>query len=148
VRVEIMGSPKCRIVGKSQSVLVMINSIIFTRTRTAFVVGLPKHAGDHRPTNWIRTEESLSYLALGRTLLEVHKKPHVPRESVGEEMEKHSWRCCCCCCCCCFWAPLCNVAGVCGWRQHRLRKSPQLLLAQSCASGALKLIHTPQPRDG
>jgi hypothetical protein len=29
-----MGSHKCRIVGKSQSVLGMINPIIFTRTRT------------------------------------------------------------------------------------------------------------------
>jgi hypothetical protein len=28
-----MGSQKCRIVGKSQSVLIMINPIIFTRTR-------------------------------------------------------------------------------------------------------------------
>eukprot|EP01047_Picozoa_sp_COSAG01_P093188 COSAG01_NODE_24381_length_781_cov_1.016129_2_plen_146_part_01 len=35
VRVEIMGSQKCRIVGKSQSVLMMIDPIIFTRTRTA-----------------------------------------------------------------------------------------------------------------
>jgi hypothetical protein len=34
VRVEIMGSQKCGIVGKSQSVLVMINPMIFTRTRT------------------------------------------------------------------------------------------------------------------
>jgi choline dehydrogenase-like flavoprotein len=33
VRVEMMGSPKCRIVGKSQSVHMMINPIIFTRTR-------------------------------------------------------------------------------------------------------------------
>eukprot|EP01047_Picozoa_sp_COSAG01_P030998 COSAG01_NODE_2182_length_8212_cov_7.046838_2_plen_172_part_00 len=33
VRVEIMGSQNCRIVGKSQSVLMMINPIIFTRTR-------------------------------------------------------------------------------------------------------------------
>ena len=34
VRVEIMGSQKCGIVGKSQSVLIMINPIIiFTRTR-------------------------------------------------------------------------------------------------------------------
>jgi hypothetical protein len=33
VRVEIMGSQKCRIAGKSQSVLMMINPIIFTRTR-------------------------------------------------------------------------------------------------------------------
>jgi hypothetical protein len=32
VRVEIMGSQKCRIVGKSQSVLMMINPMIFTRT--------------------------------------------------------------------------------------------------------------------
>jgi hypothetical protein len=34
VRVEIMGSQKCRIVGKSQSVLIMIDPIIFTRTRS------------------------------------------------------------------------------------------------------------------
>jgi hypothetical protein len=33
VRVEIMGSQKCRIVGKSQPVLVTISPIIFTRTR-------------------------------------------------------------------------------------------------------------------
>eukprot|EP01047_Picozoa_sp_COSAG01_P048294 COSAG01_NODE_4692_length_4808_cov_9.520493_7_plen_84_part_00 len=33
MRVEIMGSQKCRIVGKSQSVLLMINPMIFTRTR-------------------------------------------------------------------------------------------------------------------
>ena len=34
VRVEIMGSQKCGIVRKSQSILIMINPIIFTRTRT------------------------------------------------------------------------------------------------------------------
>jgi hypothetical protein len=34
VQVEIMGPQKCEIVGKSQSVLSMINAIIFTRTRT------------------------------------------------------------------------------------------------------------------
>jgi hypothetical protein len=34
VRVEIMGSQKCGIVGESQPVLMMINPIIFTRTRT------------------------------------------------------------------------------------------------------------------
>jgi hypothetical protein len=33
VRVEIMGSQKCGIVGKSQSVLIMINLNIFTHTR-------------------------------------------------------------------------------------------------------------------
>jgi hypothetical protein len=33
VRVELMGSHKCRIVGKSQPVLVVINPIISTRTR-------------------------------------------------------------------------------------------------------------------
>jgi hypothetical protein len=33
VRVEMMGSPKCRIVGKSQPVHIMINPIISTRTR-------------------------------------------------------------------------------------------------------------------
>eukprot|EP01047_Picozoa_sp_COSAG01_P007348 COSAG01_NODE_279_length_19520_cov_41.772154_1_plen_45_part_10 len=35
VRVEIMGSQKCRNVGKSQPVLTMINPIIFTRTRSS-----------------------------------------------------------------------------------------------------------------
>jgi hypothetical protein len=34
VRVEIMGPGKYENVGKSQSVLIMINPIIFTRTRT------------------------------------------------------------------------------------------------------------------
>ena len=34
VRVEIMRWQKCRVLGKSQSVLMMINPIIFTRTRT------------------------------------------------------------------------------------------------------------------
>jgi hypothetical protein len=34
VRVEILGSQKCRIVGKSQPVVITINPIIFTRTRT------------------------------------------------------------------------------------------------------------------
>ena len=38
VRVEIMGSQKCRIAGKPQSVLVMINPMIFTRTRTTLAV--------------------------------------------------------------------------------------------------------------
>jgi hypothetical protein len=33
VRVKIMGSQKCGIVGKYQSVLIMINTIISTRTR-------------------------------------------------------------------------------------------------------------------
>jgi hypothetical protein len=33
VRVEIMGSPTYRIVGKSQSVLAVIHPIVFTRTR-------------------------------------------------------------------------------------------------------------------
>jgi hypothetical protein len=34
VQVEIMGSQKCRIVGKSQSAVMMINPIIFTHTRS------------------------------------------------------------------------------------------------------------------
>jgi hypothetical protein len=38
VRVEIMGSQKCRTVGKSQSVLMIINPIIFTRTRMSCAV--------------------------------------------------------------------------------------------------------------
>jgi hypothetical protein len=35
VRVEMTGSPKCGTIGKSQSVLMMINPIIFTRTRVS-----------------------------------------------------------------------------------------------------------------
>jgi hypothetical protein len=42
VRVEIMGSQKCGIVGKYQSVLIMINLILFTRTRRYGVI--PKDA--------------------------------------------------------------------------------------------------------
>jgi hypothetical protein len=34
MRVKIMGSQTCRIVGKYQSVIIVINPIIFTRTRT------------------------------------------------------------------------------------------------------------------
>jgi hypothetical protein len=41
-----MGSQKCRIVGKSQPVIMMINPMIFTRTRTALsralTPGLPR----------------------------------------------------------------------------------------------------------
>jgi hypothetical protein len=33
-----VGSQKCRIIGKSQSLLIMINPIIFTRTRIANAV--------------------------------------------------------------------------------------------------------------
>jgi hypothetical protein len=33
VRGEMMGSQKCRIVGKSHSVVIMIDPVIFTRTR-------------------------------------------------------------------------------------------------------------------
>jgi hypothetical protein len=40
VRVEIMGLQKCRIVGKSEAVLIMINPIIFTRTRISAASGL------------------------------------------------------------------------------------------------------------
>ena len=40
VRVEIIGSQNCRIVGKSQSVLIMINPIISTRTRMMYVMPL------------------------------------------------------------------------------------------------------------
>jgi hypothetical protein len=42
VRVEIMGSQKCGIVGKSQSVLIMISPIIFTRARRAQSPTCPK----------------------------------------------------------------------------------------------------------
>jgi hypothetical protein len=35
VRVKILGSQKCRVVGKSQTVLIMTNPIIFTRTRSS-----------------------------------------------------------------------------------------------------------------
>jgi hypothetical protein len=38
VRVEILGSQTCRVVGKSQPFLMMINPIIFTRTRTLLTV--------------------------------------------------------------------------------------------------------------
>eukprot|EP01047_Picozoa_sp_COSAG01_P033587 COSAG01_NODE_2478_length_7613_cov_477.283737_4_plen_335_part_00 len=41
VRVEVMGSQNCRIVRKSQSVLMMINPIIFTRTRTVQLACCP-----------------------------------------------------------------------------------------------------------
>eukprot|EP01047_Picozoa_sp_COSAG01_P006221 COSAG01_NODE_225_length_21277_cov_71.340023_4_plen_98_part_00 len=44
VRVDIMGSQKCRIVEKSQSLHIMINPIIFTRTR--IVEGGSKPVGD------------------------------------------------------------------------------------------------------
>jgi hypothetical protein len=48
VRVEIMGSQKCGIVGKSRSVPFMINPIIFTRTRMfAFGAGGARGAGLH-----------------------------------------------------------------------------------------------------
>jgi hypothetical protein len=47
VRVEIMGSQNCRIVGKSQPVLFMINPIIFTRTR---IILRPRRARLTRPT--------------------------------------------------------------------------------------------------
>eukprot|EP01047_Picozoa_sp_COSAG01_P020908 COSAG01_NODE_1196_length_11303_cov_16.500714_14_plen_63_part_00 len=43
VRVEIMGSQTCRIAGKSQSVLIMINPMIFTRTRTYWAVSCERH---------------------------------------------------------------------------------------------------------
>eukprot|EP01047_Picozoa_sp_COSAG01_P046610 COSAG01_NODE_4391_length_5072_cov_2.913533_6_plen_187_part_00 len=46
VQVEIMGSKNCRIVGKSQSALMMSNPIIFTRTRTRAVQCTPPR---HRP---------------------------------------------------------------------------------------------------
>jgi hypothetical protein len=39
VRAEIMGSPKCIIVGKSQSVLIMIDPMIFTHTRMSCTHG-------------------------------------------------------------------------------------------------------------
>jgi cytochrome bd-type quinol oxidase subunit 2 len=46
VRVEIMGSQKCRIVGKSQSALILINPVIFTRTRTLWAASSsPKSLG-------------------------------------------------------------------------------------------------------
>jgi hypothetical protein len=49
-RVEIMGSHTCRIVRESQSVLVMTNPIIFTRTRTHAVPrgGLETRCGVER----------------------------------------------------------------------------------------------------
>jgi hypothetical protein len=47
VRVEIMGSQKCGFVGKSQPVLMMINPIIFTRTRTERVFETRPQASAH-----------------------------------------------------------------------------------------------------
>jgi hypothetical protein len=46
VRVEIVGSQTCRIVGKSQAVLVMIHSMIFTRPRTR-AARCPGAQGEH-----------------------------------------------------------------------------------------------------
>jgi hypothetical protein len=41
-----MGSQKCRIVGKSQSALILINPVIFTRTRTLWAASSsPKSLG-------------------------------------------------------------------------------------------------------
>jgi arylsulfatase A-like enzyme len=45
VRVEIMGSQKCGFVGKSQPVLMMINLIIFTRTRMYSAHGVAARGG-------------------------------------------------------------------------------------------------------
>jgi hypothetical protein len=47
VRVKILGSQKCRIVGESQAVLIMIDPIISTRTRTTCVRAhaIPSHTG-------------------------------------------------------------------------------------------------------
>jgi hypothetical protein len=45
VRVEIMGPQKCRIVGKSQSVLIVIDPIIFTRTRIWLLWQVANSAG-------------------------------------------------------------------------------------------------------
>jgi hypothetical protein len=45
-RVEIMGSPKCRIVGKSQPVLIMIGPVIFTRISDKNRCGI----GESQPT--------------------------------------------------------------------------------------------------
>jgi hypothetical protein len=60
VRVEIMGSQKCGIVGKSQSVpIIMINPIIFTRTRNFQQPPPPPPA----PSWWSR---QLRFPCLGR----------------------------------------------------------------------------------
>eukprot|EP01047_Picozoa_sp_COSAG01_P047897 COSAG01_NODE_4618_length_4876_cov_8.446305_3_plen_174_part_00 len=45
VRVEILGAPKCRNVGESQSVLIMIDPIIFTRTRSHADTCSPQYVG-------------------------------------------------------------------------------------------------------
>jgi hypothetical protein len=45
VRVEIMESQQCRIVGKSQSILMMIHPIVSTRTRTTSPTALRRAQG-------------------------------------------------------------------------------------------------------
>jgi hypothetical protein len=44
-RVEIMGSPTCRIVGKSQAVLIVIDPMISTRTRNVKTRGFEPGSG-------------------------------------------------------------------------------------------------------
>jgi ribosomal protein S14 len=53
VRVGIMGSQTCRIVGKSQPVLIMINPIIFTRTRNT-PPGRPQDSTSSPSPSWRR----------------------------------------------------------------------------------------------
>jgi hypothetical protein len=51
VGVEIMGSQKCGIVGESQPVLIMINPMIFTRTRTFVGASISALGGSRQPGN-------------------------------------------------------------------------------------------------
>jgi hypothetical protein len=63
VRVEIVGAQKCRIVGKSQSVLIMVNPIIFTRTRIP-TVGVGRGACHHHTRTEARVHTPRSMACL------------------------------------------------------------------------------------
>eukprot|EP01047_Picozoa_sp_COSAG01_P006887 COSAG01_NODE_254_length_20214_cov_25.086254_6_plen_157_part_00 len=65
VRMEIMRSHKCGIVGKSQSVIMMINPIIFTRTRIRDALELVKPSA-------AATDEDRLYHELQRQFGEAH----------------------------------------------------------------------------
>jgi hypothetical protein len=82
VRVEIMGLQKCRIVGKYQSVLMMINPVIFTRTRIIRLTAqrAPNLGAFCQPLramiwSWRQgTEVTHSYVPLGWSLHERHQR--------------------------------------------------------------------------
>jgi hypothetical protein len=78
-----MGSQKCRIVGESQSVPVMTDPIIFTRTRT------PHSSPRTRTGSWPRQERWRS--SMRTEVLQAHRcaaadtREHVRRAHVGEQ---------------------------------------------------------------